>query len=296
MSATDFSGLRRAVSRFALGAVIMMACAMLTTNLAVVIWPELSNFYSLVLLVNDAGMYVWGLPLAFLVWNTIPGKPLPVKPKRPLGPVLFFWYGTFAMGAGYIANFLTQLLLSGLRLPDTSPAEELLFSMKGLPAVILVAVVPAVLEELVFRGILYQKLSPYGERVYVILSGLLFGMFHGNVSQMFFACALGCTFALLVCRTGSIVYGMILHFLVNFLSIAYVAPLALEPTGAMLIGLWVPACIAMGIAFFALHHKALRPVPGIRMDGKRTLQLIVSPGFLILAALCILMSWGALMG
>lgn len=293
MPATDFSGLRRAVSRFALGSMVMMLCALVTTNLFALL-PMFSRMPAAVLLANDVGMYLLGLPLALLIWNTIPGRALPVKPKRPVGPVLFFWYGTFALGLGYIASFLTQLLLTGLHLPEASPAEELLFDMQGLPAVLLVAVVPAVLEELVFRGILYQKLSPYGEEVYVIFSGLLFGMFHGNISQLFFAFVLGCAFALLVSRTGSILYSMLLHFLVNFFSIAFVAPLGMHPTGAMLVGLWVPACIALGVAFFALHHKALRPARGIRLGGKETFRLLASPGFLLLAALCILMTWLAL--
>ncbi len=292
MPVNQISALRRAVSRMALGSVILMLGGTLGVNLfAALAGPFLSQDPAYILLANDAGMYLAGLPLALLVWNTIPGRPMPLHPVRAPGPVLFFWYGTFALTLGYLASLLTQLLLTLGGLPQASPAEELLFDLQGLPAVVLVAVVPAVLEELVFRGILYQKLSPYGEEIYVVFSGLMFGLFHGNLSQLFFAFALGCAFALLVSRTGSIAYSMILHFLVNFLSIAFVAPLGMREEGATLVGLWVPACMALGVAFFVLHRKALRPAKGIRLSAKQTLSVIASPGFLLLAALCILMAW-----
>jgi len=48
-----------------------------------------------------------------------------------------------------------------------------------LPSLITVLVVAPIVEEFLFRGILYRALAPFGARPYILVSALLFGLFHG---------------------------------------------------------------------------------------------------------------------
>ena len=83
---------------------------------------------------------------------------------------------------------------------------------------LLVALLPAVLEELVYRGVFFKTYSDEGVFSGAILSGMLFGLMHGNLNQFLYAVLMGMVFALTVYATGSIFASMIMHLTVNGLS------------------------------------------------------------------------------
>ena len=57
----------------------------------------------------------------------------------------------------------------------------------------------------------------YGEGLAVVTSALMFGLFHGNLSQLFYAFALGLVFGYVYLKTGRLRYSIGLHMLINFL-------------------------------------------------------------------------------
>ena len=83
------------------------------------------------------------------------------------------------------------------------------------------AVLPAIFEELVFRGVILQLLRPAGDVTALVLSSVLFGMTHGNVEQIPFATLFGLACGYFVLKTGNIYLGMVLHFLNNAVAVLY---------------------------------------------------------------------------
>ena len=84
---------------------------------------------------------------------------------------------------------------------------------------LLIAVMPAITEEITIRGIIlsdYEELNTY---VACILTGILFGMMHLNPQQFLYTAILGGILALVVKLTNSIFASMIIHFIVNGTSI-----------------------------------------------------------------------------
>ena len=77
----------------------------------------------------------------------------------------------------------------------------------------LCALIPALVEELVFRGWILGSLRPFGERRALLLSALIFGLMHMNLTQAPFAFMLGLLFGFLYLRTGRLWPGMAVHFL-----------------------------------------------------------------------------------
>ena len=53
------------------------------------------------------------------------------------------------------------------------------------------------------------------DKVAIITTAILFGLFHANFSQFFYAVALGMIFAYVTLKTGTIKYSIILHIVVN---------------------------------------------------------------------------------
>lgn len=82
----------------------------------------------------------------------------------------------------------------------------------------LVALLPALGEELYMRGILYHGYRERNAFCAMLLSALLFGVFHMNINQMIYAIVLGIILVLLVEATGSLYASMLCHFTFNAIS------------------------------------------------------------------------------
>lgn len=81
------------------------------------------------------------------------------------------------------------------------------------------AVLPAIAEEIAFRGVVFGLLRPYGKTIAVVGSAFVFGVMHGNLLQIPFAFIGGLFFGYILAETESILPCMLLHFCNNGLSV-----------------------------------------------------------------------------
>ena len=80
------------------------------------------------------------------------------------------------------------------------------------------AVVPPLVEELAFRGILMQPLRKFGDKFAIVMSSLIFALAHGNMVQIPFAFIAGLALGYFQIITGSIWTSIAIHFLNNFIA------------------------------------------------------------------------------
>lgn len=86
----------------------------------------------------------------------------------------------------------------------------------GIVGVIfVVAFLPAVLEESIFRGLLLQPLKKFSTPIAVFLCGLLFSIYHHSPAQTVYQFLCGMMFALIAIRADSVLPTMLSHFLNN---------------------------------------------------------------------------------
>lgn len=93
-------------------------------------------------------------------------------------------------------------------------------------AFLVICAVPAVLEELLFRGAMQAMLRPYGLWLAIVGQAVPFALLHGNLASAFFALAAGVFLGWLAERSDSLLPGMLLHFINN--SLAFVQLLLLQ--------------------------------------------------------------------
>lgn len=91
-----------------------------------------------------------------------------------------------------------------------------------LVGLLLMAVTPSIVEEVTYRGILYNTYKKAGVLKGLIISALLFGAIHMNFNQFIYATILGFIMALILEVTGSIISSMIVHFVFNGFSVVLV--------------------------------------------------------------------------
>ncbi len=96
-----------------------------------------------------------------------------------------------------------------------------LFQQSGFwPLVAIIAVAPAVCEELAFRGFILSGFRHMGHKWHaIIFSAALFGITHGVLQQSLIACLLGTLLGFLAVQTGSILPCMTFHVVHNTLAV-----------------------------------------------------------------------------
>ncbi len=131
----------------------------------------------------------------------------------------------------------------------------------GLPIGILMTVLIApVVEELVFRKLMLDRIRNCGEKTAIVFSALCFGLFHGNLTQFLYAFSVGLFLGYVYCKTGKVLYTMIMHALLNLLSSSIMLLLpALEKGNAELLlaatALFVLILAVSGVVQLIRHLK-----------------------------------------
>lgn len=154
----------------------------------------------------------------------------------------------FVNFVGLANNFFAWLgfSASGLVIPNNS-FGWFLFN------VVFVALLPAIFEEFIFRGIVYNGLRSKGVWFAGIISALMFALIHLSIEQFVFPIVMGVVFALILEKTGSVVYTMITHFCNNFIVvlISYIATFTGRDMATFDTTTWYGAILAIIIAIVA---------------------------------------------
>ena len=122
---------------------------------------------------------------------------------------------TFFCSLNFI-NMITHFLSQGL----VAPASSVPLANFGqfLLSILFFAVVPAVVEELLFRGLIFNGLkNSFNAKIAVILSSIIFTLIHFSIFQTVYQLILGVVLSLILLFTNSLLLTMLMHFLNNFL-------------------------------------------------------------------------------
>jgi sodium transport system permease protein len=99
--------------------------------------------------------------------------------------------------------------------------ETLFAQVPGWQMVLLIVLVPAVCEELAFRGFILSGLRNLGSKWQAIIySSLLFGLSHSILQQSILASLTGVILGFIAFQTGSILPAMIFHMVHNGLALS----------------------------------------------------------------------------
>ena len=124
-----------------------------------------------------------------------------------------------ATGAALVfAWFWTEFIASRGLFEEMEDPFRVLKDKIGLPMVIfMVGVVPGIFEEIAFRGLVQGRLTVlFGRSQAILVTGLAFALAHGGVTLAFpLHAGIGIYLCWLRARSGSLLPGMMLHFLYN---------------------------------------------------------------------------------
>lgn len=172
----------------------------------------------------------------------------------------FLGLACLVIGCQLVAQ-LCDLLLKLLSDVLDRPVTELVGQMpvNALPPAMFLytCVLGPVAEELLFRGIVLRTLAPYGKKLAIVVSALLFGLFHGNLLQTPYAFVLGLVLGY-VALQYRLVWAMLLH-VGNNLLFACLLPRALAglPADTQVFWTWTLILVTAYLGACLLASKAV---------------------------------------
>lgn len=212
----DFS---RLGFRFLLGTLATYAVSLIGQIIIMYTVPELLSNVNFVLVYSMAITYLVGMPL---IWLLVRKMPVTKLGEHEMGVGRFLLSAIMCFSLMYCSNWIGTIITTVIGAIKGSPVETnaasqiALDANMGLTFFFMVLCAPVV-EELVFRKLIVDRTVKYGQGVAIFLSGLMFGLFHGNLSQFVYAFALGMFFAFIYIKTGKIKYTIGLHMIINFM-------------------------------------------------------------------------------
>ena len=119
----------------------------------------------------------------------------------------------------YVSSFFNSIIQFFGYKPSTSSSALPSTWWVLLLNLLCTAVLPAICEETLHRGLLLKGNSNLGMKKSILISGFLFGLLHLNIEQFFYASIIGLFLGYLCWCTSSIYPCIIIHFMNNGISV-----------------------------------------------------------------------------
>lgn len=260
-------------------------------------------------------LYYLLVSASFVLSFFVPGLLYMAATRMPLGRTLpsqkiapSIWIALFLLGsalalmANLPVNWISDWINSFLPQSESAlPSSPSIGYAAATPAAVILSlirtiVLPAFFEEFVFRGIVLGQLRRYGDGIAVVISAILFGIFHGNLRQIPFAFLVGLVLGYIVVRTNNIWITIAIHFFNNaFACFPDIAKTLLPANiytltyNSIFYGTFVLGALAALFLlwrwrdFFLPHFPSRRPLP----LPSRLFAWISTPGTWLVVAFCV---------
>ena len=164
----------------------------------------------------------------------------------------------------FLISFLTSLLLGALGFSNVTDVSGNIFGV-----IVEHAVIPSLFEEAVFRFIPVMLLLPYSKKNALFISSVLFASVHCNLFQIPYALTASLILSAVTIATGSIGPSVILHFLNNLASIAFMRCSGVPYFNLIFfLSLGLLSAVSFGIIFLK-REKYLEILKDIKSDKCR---------------------------
>lgn len=142
------------------------------------------------------------------------------KPKltEVMGTILIY------LGASQAISVVTmiEMYIAPEMVTETSIGLSSMFTSSSMiVAIVVVGIAPAICEEAVFRGVLFNSIwnQTHGKWIPILVTAAVFGLFHGSIIRFFPTFLLGIVLGYLVYETNNMFYNVMFHAINNIIPV-----------------------------------------------------------------------------
>jgi len=143
------------------------------------------------------------------------------KPKgKYISAMLFVFFGIWFIVTA--VSMIQAIVAPGLQQETSEEIESQVKSLTIFHSIFIVCLLPAICEEMMFRGVILSATRTYRKMwMRIVLVGALFGIVHMSFVRFLPTAILGAAFAYLTIKTGNMIYACLSHFLNNLISVGF---------------------------------------------------------------------------
>lgn len=197
---------------------IVIFAVQLAVSAVYLLKPEWAWNPDINLMLSVLPMYIIGMPVLILLVKQVPAERVE---KHPMKAGSFIMAAIMCFAVVYISNFAGNIMTWIIGLLKGSLVQNEIANVATSVSIwtVLVYMVfcAPFMEEYVFRKLIVDRTVRYGQGAAVLMSGLMFGLFHGNLNQFVYAFTLGMFLAFLYVKTGKLKITIALHMMINFM-------------------------------------------------------------------------------
>ncbi len=164
-------------------------------------------------------MYVIAMPLSILIFRV--AKAEAPTAQRTLGFSALCGLIALCFAMTFVGNIIGSIVNTVISLitrkPILNELQELTLATPLWANLLFCGILAPILEEIFFRKLVIDRLRRFGDLPAILISGITFGLIHGNFSQFFYAAGIGLVFGYIYLSTGRLRYSIALHMVVNMI-------------------------------------------------------------------------------
>lgn len=293
---------KRLVSKVFMALVIMIV-VMLGVQFAMdafVQWkyPEFYDTNRYLWLLMLVSQYLLAYPIVIMLIARTPEHTIKEKSlsAKELFACFLVCYSLVILG-NFMGIGFNSILESLFGIETALEMDTLILESNRLLVLVVAVIMGPFAEEWIFRKSLLDRLVKYGELPAIVASALIFGLFHGNFSQFFYAFLVGLVFGYIYVKTGKLRYSVILHMAVNFCGTMF--PLmVMDLNNTSLLGFYVAVEMALLVIGIVILMKKRKEVVFNSSDyaitDKEGKEIIWKNkgAYIMLTAFVVLFIWG----
>ncbi len=218
--------------------------------------------------------------------------------KLKLNSIVYILAG---VGLGFLANIPVNFFASLFNNTDVNfeaPSYAVPTTTLGyILTFFSTAIIPAIFEEFVLRGIILGKLRKYGDAFAIVFSALIFACLHINLVSVLVTFCSGCVMGFVYVKTKNIWVPVIIHFLNNALSVTFLFLSQISDSWVLILdlvlfyGFILFGIIAFGVLIirdrnlFKLNNRYMNLSGGAKFSSA-----LLNPSTIVLLSYCLLSS------
>lgn len=239
---------------YAISAIIIQ---IIVLNVIGIVNISLLNNFNALTIISSLCNYVLPFPILYYLMKRLETQNLE---KQTISLKIFILYLSITFTLTWIGNIIGLAITTAIgnvfHTEVNNPVQMLINSSDVWLNLLLISIIAPIIEEIIFRKFLIDRTIKYGARISIILSAVIFGFFHGNLSQLFYTLLLGGFFAYVYIKTGRIIYTITLHIIMNLMG-SVVSLFVAESAEALLSGAYTTADLAIVSIYILIFLIAL---------------------------------------